>query len=196
MSTFIFAIPSIGNASSGLFPFVQPSATFVVGDVVRFTGTNWVPSQADTLSDSAVFGFVVGKNGSNYTLATGGQITGLTGLVAGTIYYLSDTVAGKLTATPPTITKPVLYATSTTTGIFYNQWLDGTGSIGVSKITNGTTTANLSNQANWPSGAYSGSVSGQNVGDFYWDGTYYYFMYTATMPIRWYAGIYPVLVNN
>jgi len=53
-----------------------------------------------------------------------GYIDGLAGLVAGTVYYLSPTVAGALTGTEPTtvgqVSRPLLIALSATTGFFFN----------------------------------------------------------------------------
>jgi len=58
-----------------------------------------------------------------FTLGTSGLITGLSGLTAGQVYYLSGT-AGAITATEPTavssVSKPVFTATSTTSGYLNN----------------------------------------------------------------------------
>jgi hypothetical protein len=57
-------------------------------------------------------------------LALGGRITGLTGLTAGTVYFLSPSSAGALTATEPTtlgqVSKPLLVADTTTSGYLFN----------------------------------------------------------------------------
>jgi len=131
----IFGIGQLmGNSGGGtslMISFPQTSPTFSIGDAVRWTGTNWIPSQADTLDDSSVFGFVTGLVSGQYILTIGGLVDGLSGLTPGTVYYLSSTTAGKLTDVAPTIAKPILYALTSTSGIFYNQWL-GSGGGGVS----------------------------------------------------------------
>lgn len=62
---------------------------------------------------------------NNFTLQTGGRVTGLSGLTAGTVYYVDDDTAGLLTSTEPTdtgdISKPVLIADTTTSGFVFNM---------------------------------------------------------------------------
>lgn len=97
-----------------------------VGNVVRLSGTNYVKAQADSDANAEVAGIVAAVADANtFTLHYGGRITGLSGLTAGTVYFLDDDTAGLLTATEPTdagdISKPVLIADSTTTGLFFNM---------------------------------------------------------------------------
>jgi hypothetical protein len=100
---------------------------FVVGDVLRHNGTNYVKALADSDANAEVIGMVssVSSDGNYFDLATIGRITGLSGLTAGTAYFLSDTVAGTITATATTtegsIIKPVLISDSTTSGYLYNM---------------------------------------------------------------------------
>jgi hypothetical protein len=67
----------------------------------------------------------VSSDGDWFDLATIGRVTGLSGLTAGTAYFLSDTTAGAITATATTtegsIIKPVLISDSTTSGYLYNM---------------------------------------------------------------------------
>ena len=96
-----------------------------VGDVVRLDGTDYVAAQADSAANAEVVGIVSAVAGvDDFTLHYGGRITGLSGLTAGEVYFLSATTAGLLTATAPSgdgeVSKPVLVADSTTTGYFCN----------------------------------------------------------------------------
>jgi hypothetical protein len=103
----------------------QNSHGFVIGDVVRFDGTSYVKASATTEAAGEVYGIVSAVGGVNaFSLTTYGYVSGLTGLVAGTTYYLSET-AGALTATEPTtfgtVSKPILLADSTTSGYVVNM---------------------------------------------------------------------------
>ena len=94
---------------------------FSVGDVLYVTGSSYAKANADSDTTAEVVGVVSAvADAGNFTLTTSGYISGLSGLVAGTTYFLSDSVAGALTATEPStvnhISKPVLIATSATTG--------------------------------------------------------------------------------
>lgn len=96
-----------------------------VGDVVIFDGTDYVAAQADSAANAEVVGIVsVVADADNFTLQMGGHVTGLTGLTAGMVYFLSESTPGALTATEPTaageISKPLLIADSTTSGYFFN----------------------------------------------------------------------------
>ena len=103
----------------------QTGHGLAVGDVVKLDGTDYVVAQADSAVNAEVVGIVSAVAGADdFTLTTHGKISGLSGLTAGTAYFLSDTVAGTLTATEPTdadtISKPVLIADTTTTGYIFN----------------------------------------------------------------------------
>lgn len=101
----------------------QTTHGFSVGDVVRCTGANtYTESQADSASNAEVAGVVSAvADTDNFTLSHAGRVTGLSSLTAGTIYYLSESAAGAITATEPSgdgeISKPVLVADTTTSGI-------------------------------------------------------------------------------
>lgn len=99
----------------------QTTHGFSVGDWVRHNGTIYVAAQADVDANSDALGVVSAVAGvDDFTLQIHGYITGLSGLTAGAAHFLSDTVAGAITATPPAdvgeIVKPVLIADSTTSG--------------------------------------------------------------------------------
>lgn len=104
----------------------QAGHGFSVGDVLGFNGTAYVPAQADALPHSVVAGIVAAvQDTGTFTLLTAGVLGGMSGLSPGSLYYLSATTPGGLTATEPTtpgaVSKPLLVATSTTTGVFSNS---------------------------------------------------------------------------
>jgi len=72
-----------------------------VGKAVRFdiTLNKWVLAQANSAENAEVGGIISAASTSAITVTTSGYISGLTGLTAGEVYRLSETVAGGLTAT-------------------------------------------------------------------------------------------------
>jgi hypothetical protein len=102
----------------------QTAHTLVVGNWVYFDGGVWVKSKADVVATAEVVGVVVSITANTFDLATGGYISGLTGLVTGEVYFLSSSTAGVGTLTAPTgvgqVNKPVFMATSTTAGYILN----------------------------------------------------------------------------
>lgn len=102
----------------------QASHGLSVGNLVYHNGSAYVVADKDSAATSEVVGIVEAVSASNlFTLLMGGYIGTLSGLTAGTVYFLGDN--GALTATEPStvgqISKPVLVAISTTEGIFINM---------------------------------------------------------------------------
>ena len=66
-----------------------------------------------------MLGVVQTANATTFTIIYSGPITGLTGLVDSSVYFLSDTVAGSAVSVEPSavnsISKPVMIATGSTT---------------------------------------------------------------------------------
>lgn len=119
------AVGATGAGSSGTQSVTQTAHGLVVGDVVRFNGTDYVKAQADSAANAEVVGIVSAVAGVNdFSLQIGGLVSGLSGLSAGSVYFLSPSTAGALTTTEPStvgqISKPLLVATSATTGYFIN----------------------------------------------------------------------------
>lgn len=90
---------------------------------MRLDGSgDYVLAQADSEANAEVVGVVIDVADANtFTLQDHGYLdVGLAGLTVGAVYYLSDTVAGDITATEPAgtgeVSKPVLIAESATTG--------------------------------------------------------------------------------
>lgn len=105
----------------------QVAHGFTVGNILKCTGANtYALAQANTAANAEVIGIVsLVVDADNFFLGTAGSITGLSGLVAASVYYLSPGTPGAATATRPTtatqVVKPVFIATSTTTAIWTNM---------------------------------------------------------------------------
>ena len=103
----------------------QADHGLAVGDVVRLSGSNYVKAKADSVTHAEAVGIVDSVSGSSFHVAfPGSQVSGLSGLTAGTVYFLSVTTAGLLTANDAPdgyISKPMLVATSDTTGVVLNS---------------------------------------------------------------------------
>lgn len=108
-------------------PVAQVSHGFSVGNVLYLNGSTYTLAIATSAAAAEVVGIVASVlDSDNFTMSLpGSKVIGLSSLTAGTVYFLSDSSAGSLTATEPTtlgnISKPVLIADSTTSGIFINQ---------------------------------------------------------------------------
>ena len=117
-----------GGGASGnslVSTITQTTHGFSVGDVVYFNGTIYVKAKTDVVTTSDAVGIVsIVTDANTFTLTLSGYVSGLSGLTAGTVYFLSDTSAGALTATEPVtvnhVSKPLFVANSTTSGYFYN----------------------------------------------------------------------------
>lgn len=97
----------------------QTSHGLAVMDVVRHNGTAWVKSDSSAAATAVVGGLVVAAiSPSLFVLATGGYVTGLSGLTPGAVYYLGGT-AGTLSTTPGSFVTAVLHADSATTGLLF-----------------------------------------------------------------------------
>ena len=97
------------------------SNSFAVGNLLYLNSTTYTKAIATSAAASEVVGMVVATDGSTYfTVAPSGYVTGLSGLTAGTVYYLSPSSAGAMTATQPStptqVIKQVFVADTTTSG--------------------------------------------------------------------------------
>lgn len=112
-------IPASGDALT--YDVAQTGHGFSVGDQIYFDGTDYVLAQADDAATAEVVGTVSAvADVDNFTVTIAGVVSGLSGLTAGTVYFLSASSAGDITSTAPTgtnINKPVLLALSTTEAI-------------------------------------------------------------------------------
>lgn len=99
---------------------------FVVGDWLRDTGSSYAKAQADSEANQEVVGMVVEvPDTDNFTIQAGGYTTFLSGLTAGSQYWLSESSAGDMTLTEPTAdgdwSKPIFISDTTTAGWILNQ---------------------------------------------------------------------------
>lgn len=111
-----------GNSGSLVQTVNQTAHGFTVGQIVYWTGSTFALALADNGADAEVYGMVTTViNANSFIVTLGGLVTGTfsTG-----VNFLSDAVPGALTTTPPTtpghIEKPLLIATTATTGLFVN----------------------------------------------------------------------------
>lgn len=109
--------------------FTQTTHGFVVGDWVYLVGTVYTKTDSDAAASADSVGVVTSIPTVNtFTLATEGYVTGLSGLTAGTRYYLGAT-AGAITATAPSSNiKAVFIADSATSG-YVQQYAVGQSSL-------------------------------------------------------------------
>lgn len=103
----------------------QVAHGFAVGDVIYHNGSAFAKAQANASATAEAVGIVSAvADSDNFTYTSHGYVTGLSGLTAGTVYFLSDSTAGAVTATAPTTTgyirKAQLIALSTTTAHYNN----------------------------------------------------------------------------
>jgi hypothetical protein len=113
-------ISGFSGASNGSITATYNN-TFTPGQAIYRTTGGYALAQANAISSCDVLGIVQTANSTSFTAVANGYITGLTGLVDATEYYLSDQTAGLLTSTAPSangsIIKPLLISTSTSTGV-------------------------------------------------------------------------------
>jgi len=115
-----------GSGAGASTDVTQTAHGFVAGNLVRILSNNvYTKAQANSAANAEVAGIVSEVASSNsFTLLYIGAVSGLSGLTAGTVYFLDPSTAGAMTATEPStvgqISKPVFVATSTTAGIFFN----------------------------------------------------------------------------
>jgi hypothetical protein len=114
--------PSSGGAGSGTAKTITQTAHgFVIGNVLRYDGHEYTKAIASADTTSEVIG-IVSKivDANTFILQSSGYLTGLSGLSAGSVYFLSDVVLGLMTLTEPTtffhVSKPVFVADSDTGG--------------------------------------------------------------------------------
>jgi trimeric autotransporter adhesin len=110
---------SAGSAESILKQVTQNSHGFVVGNVVGWSGGTYNKAIGKSSYDGEVIGLVSKCVSANiFEVTQAGYVTGLTGLVTNTTYFLSPVTAGAITVNQPSgntqIVKSVLVATSTT----------------------------------------------------------------------------------
>ena len=104
----------------------QTAHGFSVGQVLYLNGTVYALAKADSVVTAEVVGVVSSVVDANdFVLTTDGYVTGLSGLTAGSVYFLSDATAGLATVTAPVtvgnVIKAVWIAATTTSSYVYQQ---------------------------------------------------------------------------
>jgi len=117
-------IGGVGGGSAS-HQVTQVGHSFSIGQAVYLNGSTYALAQANAANTAETVGVVTDVLSANMFQVTElGYTIGLSGLSAGTVYFLSDSVAGSLTATEPTIlgsiSKPMLLADSATSGYVLN----------------------------------------------------------------------------
>lgn len=92
---------------------------FVVGEILYLNGSTYTKAIATAANTAEVVGMVSRViDTDTFEMTLSGEVSGLSGLTAGEAYFLSDTVAGAISATEPSvvgyISVPVGVASSTT----------------------------------------------------------------------------------
>jgi len=122
----------------------QATHGFAVGDYIGWSGGTYNKAIADGNYEGEFIGLISEvPDASTFCVTQAGYVTGLTGLVQNTTYFLSPDTAGLVTSTAPAaegeIYKSVLIANSTTSAwVFpYVGYVITTGTTGVSTANNG-----------------------------------------------------------
>jgi hypothetical protein len=114
-----------GTGKTLVREIAQTGHGFILGDIVRLDGSDYVKAQANNSTNAEVVGIVSRYIGvDDFELTEVGYITGLSGLSANTVYFLSATVEGTFTETDTLVvgevSKPLLQAIDATSCYFFN----------------------------------------------------------------------------
>ncbi len=125
-TTGVLSIATAGTHYSAPLSVNQNAHGFAVGDLLYLVSTTWTKAIASSAAAAEVLGIVTTvTDANNFILTMQGYITGLSGLTAGAVYFLSPSSAGLATTTEPStigqISKPVYVAVTTTTAIITNH---------------------------------------------------------------------------
>lgn len=109
-----------GTPASLAKAIAQTAHGLAVDDWVYLNGTSYALAKADDPATADVAGVVTAvADANNFTLTPSGWADIFSGLTAGTVYFLSASTAGAMTATEPgvgNVSKPLFVAASTTAG--------------------------------------------------------------------------------
>ena len=108
-----------GSGASTSITITMDGSAFTVGNLVYYTGSVYAKANNTDPTKCDVVGMVTAITGTtSFVITTTGYITGLSGLTAGTQYFLnsSGTLSASDTTTPGQVSKPVFVANSTTSG--------------------------------------------------------------------------------
>lgn len=142
---FICSDNSLGSA---VWNLVAPSSSaqtvtqvlhgFTVGQVLKHSGGSYALAQADTQANIGIWLVTKVIDANTFQIVQSGYVTGLSGGTADETWYLSDTTAGGLVNTAPTIAQPIIYWITASEGwvLGYPATTSGTpsGSVPVGSI--------------------------------------------------------------
>ena len=115
-----------GGGNQVIIVVTQPAHGFIADQAVYHNGAEFALALASTIQQAEVVGMVVSVIDANsFNLLVGGQFTtNALVLVPGSVYFISDVTPGLITTVEPVtagyVSKPVLIATGTDEGVFYN----------------------------------------------------------------------------
>ena len=121
LTQILTAIQNTRGATGAITRTVtQPGHGLAAGNAVYFNGTKYIKARANAEATLGMF-IVSLVEGESFTIIQCGFIEGLSGLTSGSIYYVSQSSAGALTATKPTsgLLNPLMLAISTTQGFVF-----------------------------------------------------------------------------
>lgn len=114
-----------GAAASYTYETItQTGHGFSVGEAITYYGNSWKKAIASSADTAEVLGVIRSVTSNNFDIVYGGKINTLSGLSTNSGYFLSASVSGGLTTVEPTgsfVSKPVLWAVSSTEAIILNQ---------------------------------------------------------------------------
>ena len=97
---------------------------FAPGDAIYLNGAVWAKALATDMDQAEAVGVVQSATPASFVVIYSGKVVGLSGLIAGEVYFLSVITPGLLTLAQPAafgqISKPMLVAKSATEGIVVN----------------------------------------------------------------------------
>lgn len=148
----------------------QVAHGFAVGNFLYLNGSTYTKAIATSAAASQVIGVVIKSiDADNFILQSNGIVAGLSGLTAGTLYYLSGSSAGAITATitstDSSFAKAVLIAQSTTSGLLIND-------IATQYFANDISSSNLLHNGSfminsWGQGAFTSGTTPVNSNNTY-----------------------------
>lgn len=122
-ATGAVTVTNTSTSGASLTPgSITQANSFAAFNLITQNGNaTWILAKADTLGTATAVELATTVSGSAFTGTTHGLVTGMSGLTAGTQYYLSDSSAGTYTTTAPTTAGhyvvPVFFAITTTSAI-------------------------------------------------------------------------------
>lgn len=157
----------VGSGGGASVEVVQADHGFAVGDVLYFDGSSYAKAKADAENTAEVVGIVseVVDTG-NFVATTAGYIEeGLSGLTAGSVYYLSADDPGALSLVEPLVvgqvSRPVLLATAADKGFVlpYRGIVVGGSNARTSLSLNNNGSTDIQDMGGYEAGELSGWVS-------------------------------------